>query len=180
MARKKKKRLLEMDVAELQRRWRRWKYKNTALLAVSLFAFFWLARTPQVDAAIKSVGNLGYLGAFITGLFFVSTFTVAPAAVVLFHLAGQLHAIEIALLAGAGAMVGDYFIFRFMKDRVFAELMPLARKLQTLRMKLFFKSPYFAWFVPSSTAAPTRKLSCRFRNRISTATPASICAAAVC
>lgn len=81
MARKKKNRSLEMDVAVLQRQWRRWKYKNTALLVVSVVAFFWLARTPQVDAAIKSVGNLGYLGAFITGLFFVSTFTVAPAAV---------------------------------------------------------------------------------------------------
>ncbi len=148
MARKKKNRLLEMDVAVLQRQWRRWKYKNTALLVVSVVAFFWLARTPQVDAAIKSVGNLGYLGAFITGLFFVSTFTVAPAAVVLFHLAGQLHAVEIALLAGAGAMVGDYFIFRFMKERVFAELMPLASKLQTPRMKVLFKSPYFAWVLP--------------------------------
>ncbi|QQS18728.1 hypothetical protein IPL68_01435 [Candidatus Saccharibacteria bacterium] len=148
MARKKKNKLLTMDIDELQRRWRRWKYKNTALLAVSLVAFFWLAQTPQVDAAVKSVGNLGYLGAFITGLFFVSTFTVAPAAVVLFHLAGQFHALEIAILAGAGAMVGDYFIFRFMKDRVFAELLPLVRKLQTPRMKLLFKSPYFAWVLP--------------------------------
>lgn len=113
-----------------------------------MVAFFWLARTPQVDAAIKGVGNLGYLGAFVTGLFFVSTFTVAPAAVVLFHLASQLHAIEIALLAGAGAMVGDYFIFQFIRDHVFAELLPLARKLQTPGMKLLFKSPYFAWILP--------------------------------
>ncbi len=45
-------------------------------------------------------------------------------------------------------MVGDYFIFQFMKDRVFAELMPLASKLQTPRMKVLFKSPYFAWILP--------------------------------
>ncbi len=118
------------------------------LLVVSLIAFFYVARTPQVDAAIKSVGSLGYLGAFMTGVFFVSTFTVAPAAVVLFHLATMLHPVEIALLAGVGAMVGDYIIFRYMKDHVFAELLPLARKAQTPRLKILFKSPYFAWILP--------------------------------
>lgn len=144
----KRKQPFYTDYRQLQKRWRRWKYKNTALLVLSLGVFFYIAQTPQVDAVIKSVGNLGYLGAFITGIFFVSTFTVAPAAVVLFHLANVLHPVEIALLAGLGAMVGDYIIFRFMKDRVFEELLPLARKAQTPRMKALFKSPYFAWVLP--------------------------------
>jgi hypothetical protein len=148
VASKKKKILPYTNYAQLQRRWRRWKFKNTALLALSIVAFFYLAKTPQVDAIIKSVGGLGYLGAFITGMFFVSTFTVAPAAVVLFHLADRLHPIEIALLAGAGAMLGDYLIFRFMQDRVFAELLPLIRKLHTPRLRALFKSPYFAWVLP--------------------------------
>ena len=148
MTRHKKQHLNYTSYAQLQRHWRRWKYKNTMLLVVSLIAFFYVARTPQVDAAIKSVGSLGYLGAFMTGVFFVSTFTVAPAAVVLFHLATMLHPVEIALLAGVGAMVGDYIIFRYMKDHVFAELLPLARKAQTPRLKILFKSPYFAWILP--------------------------------
>lgn len=136
------------DYTKLQKKWRRWKYKNTALLVISLVAFIWLAQTPQVDSVVKSVGDLGYVGALLTGMFFVSTFTVAPAAVVLFHLATVLHPVEVALLAGFGAMVGDYIIFRFMKDRVFAELLPLVHKLQTPRLKILFKSPYFAWVLP--------------------------------
>lgn len=148
MARKKNQLILLRDYRNLQKRLRWWKYKNTAMLLVSLVVFFYVAQTPQVDAAIKSVGTLGYAGAFITGMFFVSTFTVAPAAVVLFHLATLLHPVEIALLAGLGAMVGDYIIFRFMKDRVFGELLPLVRRAQTPRMKALFKSPYFAWVLP--------------------------------
>ncbi len=140
------------DYARLQKHWRRWKYKNTTFLLISLVAFFYLAQTPQVDTLVKQVGTLGYVGAFITGMFFVSTFTVAPAAVVLFHLATLLHPVEIALLAGLGAMVGDYVIFRFMKDRVFEELIPLARKAQTPRLKTLFKSPYFAWILPVAGA----------------------------
>lgn len=142
------KKLKNKNYQNLLKKWRRWKFKNSFLLLVSLVVFFWLAKTPLVDRIIREIGSLGYLGAFITGIFFVSTFTVAPAAVILFHLADTLHPIEVAILAGLGAMVGDYVIFRFMKDKVFEELLPLIRKLHTPKLKLLFKSPYFAWILP--------------------------------
>ena len=128
--------------------WRHWHYKNTLLLVLSLIIFYYLLKTPVVDNALKQIGSLGYLGAFIAGIFFVSTFTVAPAGVVLYHLADTLHPIEVAVLAGFGAMIGDYFIFRFMKDRVFKELRPLFRKHGRPYTKVLFKSPYFAWLLP--------------------------------
>ena len=130
------------------KKWRKWRYENTALLIVSLVGFAYLTKTPLLDSTIKNLGDLGYLGAFIVGIFFVSTFTVAPAAVILFHLANTLHPVEVALLAGLGAMVGDFIIFRFMQDRVFYELRPLFLKLPTQKVKIMFKSPYFAWLLP--------------------------------
>ncbi len=138
---------------QMRRRWRRWRYKNTCFLLLSLVLFFILAQTPFVDSIIGQIGNLGYLGAFITGIFFVSTFTVAPAAVVLYHLADSLHPIEVALLAGLGAMVGDYIIFRFMKDRVFDELQPLFSKINHPYLRTLFKTPLFAWTLPVIGAA---------------------------
>lgn len=129
-------------------KWRRWHYKNTTLLIFSLILFFLLAKTPQVDNFIKQVGTLGYIGAFITGIFFVSTFTVAPAAVVLYHLADTLQPLEIAVLAGLGAMVGDYIIFRFIQDRVFRELRPYFLKHGRPYIRILYKSPYFAWMLP--------------------------------
>jgi hypothetical protein len=147
---KKNKKLLKPD---LNKTWKRWPYKNTTLLALSLVAFFYLARTPEVESFIKSIGNLGYLGAFITGIFFVSTFTVAPAAVVLFNLAEHLHPVEVALLAGLGAMVGDYIIFRFLKDKVFEELVPIFKRLHTPYIRTVFSSPYFSWVMPLIGAA---------------------------
>jgi hypothetical protein len=41
--------------------------------------------------------SLGYIGAFIVGFFFVSTYTVAPSGVVLFTLANELDPLVIAL-----------------------------------------------------------------------------------
>jgi hypothetical protein len=129
-------------------KWRRWKYENTTLLVLSLILVFYLSQTPLLDRAIDALGGLGYLGAFIVGIFFVSTFTVAPAGIVLYHLADQLHPVEVALLAGAGAMLGDYVMFRFMRDKVFDELRPVLLRLQTPKVKILFKSPYFAWLLP--------------------------------
>lgn len=147
---KKKKSILHKDV---NKAWRRWRYKNTLLLIASLVAFYFLARTPWLQSGIKEIGNLGYLGAFIVGIFFVSTFTVVPASVVLFKLADNLHPVEVAVLAGLGAMLGDYVIYRFMKDRIFEELAPLFQKLHKNYLRTLFKSPYFSWLLPVIGAA---------------------------
>jgi hypothetical protein len=80
--------------------------------------------------------------------FFVSTFTVAPSLVVLYYLASLHNPVEVAVLAGAGAVVGDFLIFRFFKDAVFSELRP---HFQFLRKPFFvrlFSSPLFAWLLP--------------------------------
>jgi hypothetical protein len=117
-------------------------------LSLSLIALFFLAQTPLLDKAITSLGQLGYVGAFIAGIFFVSTFTVAPAALVLFHMAELLNPWEVAILAGLGAMLGDYILYRFLQDRVFDELRPLFLKLHRPKIKILFRSPYFAWMLP--------------------------------
>lgn len=133
---------------EYLKHWHRWKYKNTTLLIVSIITFIYLAQTPTIQSLIKQAGTLGYFGAFITGIFFVSTFTAAPAAIVLFNIADNLHPIEVALLAGLGAMVGDYLIFRLMKDKIFDEMRPIFTRLQHPYVRTLFKTPYFAWLLP--------------------------------
>lgn len=125
-----------------------WTYKNTALLIVSLALLYYFAGSDLVKQTITTIGQLGYLGAFITGVFLVSTFTVAPALVVLYHLAEALNPLEIALLAGIGSVVGDYLIFRFLKDKVFQELKPLFLALGGSYFVDMFKTPYFAWLTP--------------------------------
>lgn len=109
---------------------------------------FLLADTDIAHALIRQIGSYGYLGATVTGIFFVSTFTVAPASVVLFHLAQDFNPIMIALFAGAGAVVGDLLIFRFLKDGVFEELRPLITRLHGSYIGALFRTPYFAWIVP--------------------------------
>lgn len=130
-----------------------WQYKNTFLLLLGLAALFYFADSNIIQNIIIKIGSWGYLGAVITGIFFVSTFTVAPAIYVLYNLAEKLNPFEIALFAGIGALVGDYIIFRFLKDRVFEELKPIFMKLGGNYLVRIFRTPYFAWLVPLVGAA---------------------------
>ncbi len=133
-------------------KYKNWKFKNTALLILSLIVFFYFLNSDFVRSLIVNVGSLGYVGVFIVGIFFVSTFTVAPSLVVLYYLATQHNPWEVALLAGMGAVIGDYLIFRFFKDAVFAEIKPHFTLFKKPFFERIFSSPYFAWMVPFAGA----------------------------
>ena len=145
-----KRQLHHLHLHELgwHKKWKHWRYKNTTYLVISMFVFLFLATTPLVKGFIEAMGSTGYIGAFIMGMFFVSIFTAAPAGVVLYNLAETLHPLEVAVLAGAGGVVGDYIIFRFLKDTLFEELQPLFHKVTTHRLTKLFYTPYFMWLTP--------------------------------
>lgn len=125
-----------------------WRYKNTTLLVLSLIVFFYLLNQGFSQTFIQNVGNLGYFGSFVSGLFFVSVFTVAPASAVLFEISKTLNLYGVAVVAGMGAVLGDYIILRFLKDRVFEELYPLFKKAKGSLWANFFASPFFSWTIP--------------------------------
>jgi len=128
--------------------WKNWEYKNTTFLILSLIAFVFLLEKDFVQDFIKSIGTLGYFGSFISGVFFVSIFTVAPASAVIFEISKNLNPYLVALTAGIGAVAGDYIILRILKDRVFEELLPLFRKSGGSFLEKIFSSPFFAWMIP--------------------------------
>lgn len=125
-----------------------WKYKNTFFLVLSLLAFWVLADTAAAKQFLIMIGDWGYFGALIAGIFFVSTFTVAPSILVIYYLSQSLNPWEVALFAGIGAMIGDVFIFSFLRDGFFDEIKPLFSFFKKPLFVRLFNSPYFAWALP--------------------------------
>lgn len=124
-------------------KYKNWKFKNTLGLFLGLALFFFFLDHPLVVQTITKIGSLGYFGAFLAGIFFVSTFTVAPSAIVLFYLASQMNLWLIALSAGLGAVFGDFLIFSFLKDGVFEEIKPVFRRVTGERLQKLFETPHF-------------------------------------
>lgn len=134
-------------------RYKNWHFKNTALLILSLILLFLFSEAPFLINTISKIGSLGYVSSFLAGIFFVSIFTVTPASIILFDLASRLNPFLVAVFAGAGAVLGDYIIFRFFQDKVFEELKPLFAKVSlTQILKKTFKTPYFSWVIPLTGA----------------------------
>ncbi|KKR21507.1 MAG: hypothetical protein UT48_C0007G0028 [Parcubacteria group bacterium GW2011_GWE2_39_37] len=126
----------------------KWKYKNTFLLLVSLIVLYFVAETEFVKQFIAKIGEWGYFGAFLVGIFFVSTFTVAPSVLVIYYLAQSLNPWEVAIFAGIGAVIGDALIFSFLRDGIFDEIRPLFSFFQKPLFLRMINSSYFAWFLP--------------------------------
>lgn len=136
------------DMLELHMRYKNWRYKNTALLIFSVVLLVVLMDSQLARTVLHTIGKLGYVGAFFSGILFVSTFTVAPSAVILFFLAEELNPWGVAFVAGIGAVIGDYIIFRFLKDRVFEEVKPLFMHFGGSYFSRLFATPYFGWLAP--------------------------------
>src|SRR3989344_5385775 len=109
--------------------WQKLKYKNLTLLFLSFLAVFLLSKWSVFQDLIMRIGELGYLGALIGGILFVFTFTVALAAVILFSLTDFFPLLPLALVAGLGSMLGDFIIFKFVRNRLIEELRPLYNHL---------------------------------------------------
>ena len=125
--------------------WRRWRYKHLTLFAISIIFALYLARNEGFQLFLLNLGNWGYIGALFAGILFVSTLTIAAGAVSLVILAERLSPIELALIAGLGGMIGDFVIFRFVKDGLLSEIIPIYHRLGGGHLTRVLRTKYFSW-----------------------------------
>lgn len=89
-----------------------WKYGNLAALLLVLLAAYFIATSGVLSLIAARIGELQYFGAFLAGLLFTSAITFPFAILGLLALvAAGTNTYLLALIGGAGAMVGDYFLF---------------------------------------------------------------------
>lgn len=102
--------------------WKEYKYKNLSFLLLSILFAVWISRFEAFHTFLLGLNSLGYLSIFIAGFLFVSTFTVSTGLVILLILAELYSPLEIGLIAGLGAVLGDLVIFAYVKDKLVNEL----------------------------------------------------------
>ena len=129
--------------------WKRWKYKNLTLVFFSLIFAIFLSRLEIFHMFLLNLQSYGYIGAFIAGGLFVSTLTVATGAVILLVLAEKLSPMELGIIAGAGAVVGDLITFNLVKSRLNEEMELIYDKVDSKHhiIKLLH-TRYFRWTLP--------------------------------
>lgn len=109
-----------------------WKHHNIILLIVSFLIAYYILKSGYFYVFISKLGDLGYAGSFIGGIFFAYGLTAAPAAVALYVLGKTLNPFFIALVAASGAVISDYLIFRFVRDKLMKEIKLLSEEISQL------------------------------------------------
>lgn len=127
---------------------KKWRYVHLGLLIAGVIAAFYLSRWQVFHDLLLSLGAYGYLGAFIGGMLFVSTSTVATGLVILLVLFETHSLIGISLVAGLGGVVGDLAIFHFVRDELAEDITPLYNKFGGKHLTILFHSKYFHWTLP--------------------------------
>jgi len=120
--------------------------QDIMLIVLSVIFAVVLVKTDLLIKILTSTRELEFLGSFISGIFFTSIFTTAPAIVTLGELARANSIASVAILGAMGAIIGDMIIFRFIRDRFSEHLMELV-KHQGIgkRIKVLLKLRLFRW-----------------------------------
>lgn len=124
------------------------RYKFLSAFLVSLVIAVFLAENKTFHNWLLELGELEYLGVFLSGILFVSSFTVAAATVLIVILSENIHPVAIGIVGGAGALLGDLLIYRFFKNHLFQELTTLFGKEGISYIRSVIHSKYIAWTLP--------------------------------
>lgn len=112
--------------------------RDLGILALSLIIAILLAYSGTIPKILDSLGNVALLGGFLAGLCYTSIFTTAPAVVALGQIAQTNSLLETAFVGAIGAVLGDYFLFSFVRDSLSPHLTPFLHALHTNHLRRFF------------------------------------------
>lgn len=83
----------------------------------------------------------------------MSTFTIAPSTLILLTLAETLSPIEIGIIAGLGAVIGDVLIFHLVKDNLANEIEDIYYHIDKKgHVRGLLHTRYFSWMLPVTGA----------------------------
>lgn len=121
-------------------------FKDIAIIVLSIFVSILLVYTGVLSRIIEATSNYQIFSVLVAGFFFTSIFTTAPAIAALGEIAQGHSLVLVALFGALGAMLGDYIIFRFMRD-TFAVHIAQVVQLQGARnrLKSLLKLRSFRW-----------------------------------
>lgn len=114
--------------------------KDLFIISFSIIVAIILVKTDAITNLINTAKEYKILASFIAGIFYTSIFTVAPATVAIIEIAQRSNPILIAIVGGFGTLLGDYIIFKYIKDNVSGYITSIAHKIRResiLESKIF-------------------------------------------
>lgn len=123
-------------------------YADLGILAASIAAAVIIVESGAVPALLAWAKADIALASFVAGAFFTSVVTTAPAIAVLGELSLEGNLFVVAVFGGMGAVLGDYLIFAFVRDRVSQDIAELMQGRLTSRYRALLRRRTFKRVLP--------------------------------
>ncbi len=120
---------------------------DVLIIVISILVAIDLAHSKTLENLLALSQESIILGSFVAGSFFTSVFTTAPAIVILGKLTQSHSILLVASIGAIGAMLGDFIIFRFVRDTVSEDLAFLIQKSRSERFLHIFHLRLFRWLI---------------------------------
>lgn len=134
----------------LSPRHHRRKHRNIFMFIIGLIGAILLSRSQLFQFFLNTIQPYSALAAFIAGMLFASTFTVAAGGLIIINLAqAGIHPLILILFGGLGAVSCDFLIFYFAKDSIAKEISPIYDEIISQNhLKKIIHTRYFSWTLP--------------------------------
>lgn len=135
-----------MEEAEIRRKKL---IRDATIIAISVIIAILVHQLNYVEHLLEFTSGLYFfMAAFLAGIFFASTFTVAIAISVFLLLSETHNPLLIAVFGGLGALLGDAFIFKFLREDLIADFEYLEKHFGKRIVRRIFHSKLIFWFLP--------------------------------
>ncbi len=121
---------------------------DVIIIALGITVAILLSKFGVIDSVVYGLRNYSIFACFFAGIFFTSTFTIAPASVAIVHLAEHFPLPSVALWGALGAMLGDLILFFFIRDRFSSDLMSIFSPSTRKHFLHSFHFGFLKWLSP--------------------------------
>lgn len=128
--------------------WHSWKYKNLTFLLLSILLTVFLSRFDFLSQTLFNLAHIPIIGSLIAGILYVSTSTVVLAILIILDLTKTISPIEISIVGGVGAVVGDIVFFRFFRKNLLREVTPIYDRFGGQHITKLLNHKFIRWSLP--------------------------------
>lgn len=118
------------------------------IISLGIVVAIFLSKIGAIDALVSGLQGYSIFASFVAGIFFTSTFTIAPASIAIVHLAESIPPTTLAFWGALGAVCGDLILFYFIRDRFMADLMSAVKPSRIKHFLHSFHFGFLKWFAP--------------------------------
>lgn len=118
---------------------------DLAVLAGGILVAILLVRAGTFAHLLTLTQGFQMLGAFIAGIFFTSTFTVALSAIAFVEIGSTANIFLVALIGALGGVFGDMLLFLFIRDTLTEDLKTVIKASSYKRLLAYFHGGFLKW-----------------------------------